>query len=296
MKLSVDLLERTPVFCLSFVNSTTEQRCKFFHGLKTLASQDLSLAHSVFKVSSCRTILSLSDNKKFQELSTKQFVSGFSVHKSFDTGQVVDNLASGRKHWISNLEQAEFVIVQLVCQGEIKLFYAELDGTTYCKDFSFLNTPGLKDTCTGDLEFSSHPVELIFSKADPRYFVSNNHNSLCFITNYLGAVTGLLQYIDHAEFKAQSRNLSTLLDYEIDVTGSQTVGSDEFWHSRNALYLNSKNLLVDICNYITRNCAGEFYNLNSAKGQQFFDCLMFSGHNGPIARSYQQLFTESQDY
>ena len=296
MKLSVDLLERTPVFCSPFVSSTVEQKYKFFHELKKLATQDLSLAHSVFKVSSCRTILSLSDHKKFQELATQTFVGGFSVHKPFDTAQVVDNLATGRKHWISNLEQAEFVIVQLQHNAEVKLFYADLSGETYHKDFSFLNTPGLKDTCTGDLEFDNHPVELIFSKADPRYFVSNNHNSLCFITNYLGAVGGLLEYVDIAEFKAQLRNLSTLIDYEIKTTSGSTVSSENFWHSRNALYLDSKNLLVATCQRIIRDHAGEFYNLNSLQGQHFFNCLMFSGHNGPISRSYQQLFTESQDY
>lgn len=296
MKLSVDLLEREPVFSSPFVSSTAEQKYKFFHSLKTLAGQDLSLAHSVFKVSSCRTILTLSDNKKFQELATQTFVGGFSVHKPFDTAKVIDNLASGRKHWISNLEQAEFVIVQMQHAGEVKLFYVKLSGETYSKDFSFLNTPGMKDTCTGDLEFNNHPVVLLFSKTDPRYFISNNHNSLCFITNYLGAVTGLLQYIDALDLKSQLRNLSMLLDYEIDFSGAAITSSQEFWHSRNALYLESKNLLVATCQRIVRDHAGEFYNLNSCQGQHFFDCLMFSGHNGPVARSYQQLFTESQDY
>lgn len=296
MKLTADLLARTPAYGLPFATSTAVQKFDFFYSLKEVAKRDLSLAHSIFKVSSCRTILSLSEQPKFQTLANQTFVAGFSVHKPFDTGTVVDNLVNGRKHWISNLEQSEFLVVQLKHNNEIKLFYTELNGGGYNKDFTFLNTPGLKDTCTGDITFNNHPVELIYSKSDARYFVSNNHNSLCFIANYLGAVAGLLEYIEAPDLKSTHRNLSTLLDREIDITSSTICSTDDFWHTRNALYLDSKNLLANACQHIITNYAGEFYNLNTSKGQHFFDCLVFSGHNGPIARSYQQLFTESQDY
>jgi len=304
MRLSLNFLKSNIVFSTKFVDSSIDDKHCFFNELKNIASKNLSTAHSIFKVSSCRTILSLSEEEKFQILSNENFISGFSVYKNFDTAIVKDNIITGKKHWITNLEQAQFVIMQLKdTQGELKLFFVELplqnETFSYNKDFTTINTPGLKDTCTGNLNFNFHPAEFIFKKDDPKYFISNNHNSLCFITNYLGSSQGLLDYLDKkstSTFRSTYKNLSNLLDREIEKTSNIKKSSEEFWHSRNALYLDSKHLLVELCKHILTDYAGQFYNLNLSQGQHFFDCLTYSGHNGPISTSYQQLFTEPQDY
>lgn len=304
MKLSVEFLKSNPILTTAFVHASVGDRQIFFQQLKSLASKDLSLAHSTFKISSCRTILLLSEQEKYQTLANTNFLGGFSVHKPFDSACVnSNNCVVGTKHWITNLDQAEFGIIQLKdTTNEIKLFFVDLlptqNGMSFTKNFSFFSNPGLNDTCTGDIDFNFHPVELIFSKSDARYFVSNNHNSLCFITNYLGGIEGLLDMLDHSAssvFRSTYKNLCNLLDKEVAIS-RDVLNNDNFWHSRNALYLDSKNLMVEICKHIVSNCAGNFYNLNSSQGQHFFNCLVYSGHNGPVTRSYQQLFTEPQDY
>jgi len=305
MKLSIDFLKSNPLLTTKFVSTSLSDRREFFQQLKSVASNDLSLAHSVFKVSAARTVMCLSSQSEFQLLSDKDFIAAFSVYKSFDTAQVnSDYTAVGKKHWITNLSLADFAIVQLINESNtIGLYYVDLgissDNSSVCRDFSFLNAPGLSDTCTGDVDFDNHPVTLIFNKSDSRYFVSNNHNNLCFIANYLGGANGLLACLDKDAnflFKSTLKNLTSLLDKEIDTTSDKTIASDSFWHTRNALYIDSKKLLGEICKYIVSNCAGNFYNLNSQQGQHFYDCLIYSGHDGPVSRSRQRLYTESQDY
>ena len=132
---------------------------------------------------------------------------------------------------------------------------AESTGVT--RDFSFFKNPGMADTQTGDATFVEYACQLLFDKSDSRYFISNNHNSLCFVANYLGATKGLLDYLDRDQtrkFKSQHKNLSSLLTAEITNTSSETVSSDVFWHQRNALYLDSKNLLAELCCFIVKNC------------------------------------------
>lgn len=303
MKLTIQFLQSNPILTTRFVDSTVTDKQVFFQQLKSVASADLALAHSVFKVSACRTVLSLSKADLLQKLTRRDFISGFSVQKSFDTVYVnSDRAAVGKKHWISNLSQAEFIIMQAPDQtGDVALFFTnlkDLGDFSFTKDFSFLTTPGMVDTCTGDVDFNFHPVIPIFSKRDQRYFVSNNHNSLCFITNYLGGVEGLLQLLSTipAEFRSRHKILLGLLDHELSSTSGQTTSSDAFWHARNALYLESKRLMVELCQYIIEHSAAEFYNLESQHGRHFFDCLIFSGHNGPLSRSYQELHTQSYDY
>lgn len=300
MKLSADFLHSNPTLTTKFVGSSVDQRRQFFNNLKELAEKDLSLAHSTFKVSAARTVLSASDNGVLNKLADNVMLSGFSVYKSFDTATAANGTITGTKHWITNLSQAEFGVVQCLHNNEITLYYVDLaPATTINKIFSHLNTPGLMDTCTGDIRFDQHPATLIFKKSDARYFISNNHNSLCFISNHIGAVNGLLMQFDKESknvFAARYKNVSTLLDYEITHTSGVTTSSDAFWHSRNALYLDCKQLLSDVCQYIIANCAGNFYSLATAQGQHFYNSLIYSGHNGPIARMRNQLYTEPQDY
>lgn len=300
MKLSADFLHSNPILTTKFVGSSVDQRRQFFSSLRELAEKDLALAHSTFKVSAARTVLSISDNVALNELADKIILSGFSVYKLFDTVSASNEIITGTKHWITNLDQADFGIVQCLHNNEITLYHVDLKpATTFNKVFSHLNTPGLMDTCTGDIRFDQHPATLIFKKTDARYFISNNHNSLCFISNHIGAINGLLRYFDKESknvFAARYKNVATLLNYEITHTSTATTSSDTFWHSRNALYLECKQLLSDVCQYIINNCAGSFYSLATAQGQNFYNSLIYSGHNGPVARLRNQLYTEPQDY
>lgn len=301
MVLSREFLQSNPEYFFLFRYASQDTKLDFFQNLQQLASRDLSLAHSVFKISSVRTILTLADQGPIQQLASTNFVAGFSVYKPFDTLRVENNKVDGKKHWITNLQQSEFLIVQAVDHNnDIKLVFINLEEPQGVdRDFSFFKNPGMADTQTGDATFHDYACQPLFSKSDARYFASNNHNSLCFVANYLGATKGLLDYLDRDQsrkFKSQHKNLSSLLTSEISNTSGETVSSDVFWHQRNALYLDSKNLLAETCCFIIKNCAGNFYNLASPQGKHFTNCLIYSGHNGPITRSYQQLFTEPYDY
>jgi hypothetical protein len=288
MILSDTFLKDNPDLCILFEKSTTAEKQLFFHTLKKLAASDLSLAQSVFKVSAVRTVLSLCPAQ--QNLIDSIGVAGFSVHKPYDTVKITNDVLNGKKHWITNLTQSKFLVIQTSDHNNFgKFVLVDLtDTSSFIKDFSFLKNPGLADTCTGDIIFNQHKCTTLFDVFDPKSFISANHNSLCFIANYLGAVSGLLDYMTKETnpiFNFSYENLSQLFELQIESTGASTTFSDAFWHQRNALYLGSKNLLVKICQHIISNYAGNFYNLNSPEGKHFADCLIYSGHRGPVIRS-----------
>lgn len=291
MKLTTDLLNSENT--IAFASSDLPTRKHYFSSLQQQASEDLSLAHSLFKVSAARLIL---------ELASRDIRGGeigsFSVYKSFDTLTLKNNLLTGKKHWITNLSSASYGIYQSLTQTGVQLCYVDLNAGPVVKDFSFLSTPGLLDTCTGDAIFENHPTEVLFNKTDPRYFISNNFNSLCFIVNYLGAARRLLDCIAYGQLTSQRATFKMLqqaLDHEISVASFVAVSTDAFWHQRNALYISIKELLVGLIQYIVSNSAGNFYNLNSPEGQHFYNCLVYSGHDGPISRSKEKLYTFPQD-
>lgn len=291
MKLTVDLLNSENT--IAFASSDLNERQKYFSMLEHQASEDLALAHSLFKVSAARLILDLvgRDTKQDQ-------IGSFSVYKPFDTVTLNCGSLSGTKHWITNLPSASYGIYQVKTVAGIQLCYVELDNENVTKDFSFLNAPGLADTCTGNAIFDRHSTEVLFPKTDPRYFISNNFNSLCFIVNYFGAIQSLLQYVSYeksAGIRATLKNLQHVLEKEINDSSFATVSTDAFWHRRNALYLSIKELLVTLVQFVIANYAGNFYNLNSPAGQNFYNCLVYSGHDGPISRSKEKMFTCPQD-
>lgn len=289
MKLTLDNL--TTNTTIVWPSSTLAERQRFFSTLESTASEDLSLAHSLFKVNGARAILSLAGQ------SIPETIGSFSVYKPFDTVALTGDRLAGTKHWITNLAQAEYGVYQIKHDADILLCHVSLSDAV-SKTFNFLNAPGLADTCTGDATFDDCPVDVLFAKSDPRYFVSNNFNSLCFTVNYIGAVNGLvgmMLYQNSALFRARLKSLQECFDHEIAYTSFVNQSSDTFWHQRNALYLTAKQLLVDVCQHIVANCAGNFYNLNSAPGRHFYDCLIYSGHNGPISRNLATMFTEPQD-
>lgn len=291
MKLTTEFLneQNTIIFSASDLN----QRREFFDVLLDLASRDLSAAHSLFKTNAARLIVYLARREVTDKLGA------FSVYKPFDTVTLSGRGLHGKKHWISNLEQASYGIFQVQQSDDIQLCYVDLTHTSgICRDFDFLRAPGLADTCTGDVTFTQYPAEVLMSKSDAKYFISNNFNSLCFIVNYFGAVYGLLdrvKYADAAKFKCILRTLSEALKQEIDHSSFTLHSSDQFWHTRNSLYLSIKELLVSVCQYIIANQAGNFYNQNTFQGRHFYDCLVYSGHNGPISRNLITMYTESQD-
>lgn len=291
MKLTTDFLNDQNT--IVFADSDLVKRREFFDTLSDIASQDLSLAHSVFKTNAAKLIVYLAQRTVTDQLGA------FSVCKPFDTVEFSEGMLNGKKHWVSNLEQATYGIFQVKCDNNIQLCYVNLvNSPGLGRDFNFLRAPGLADTCTGDVTFNNHPVDILFAKTDPRYFVSNNFNSLCFIVNYIGATQGLLNNIEYknsANFRATLKTLKTALQQEIDHASFTLQSSDSFWHTRNSLYLSVKELLVSVCQYIIFHEAGNFYNQNATQGRHFYDCLVYSGHNGPVSRNLTTMYTESQD-
>lgn len=292
MKLTSEFLKQNLTLTNDFVKSDITQRLEFFTELLDVAAIDLALAHSVFKVSSCRTILSLVG----KQYAYPTQIGAFSVHKKYDTITLTNNTVSGKKHWITNLAQAELAVMQVHDGNKLQLCLADL--TTANKEFLFFSSIGMMDSETGDASFESTNVEVLFSRDDPRYFVSNNHNNLCFITNYLGVSKGLLKYLTPPALELKSRyvSLKSLLEHHIVNTSQTTTSSDQFWHLRNSLYLESKQLLVDICSYIIANTSGTFYQANTVASQQFLNALIYAGHNGAVNNHRKILFIEPQDY
>jgi hypothetical protein len=273
----------------NFVTSSPESRGLFFSELLSLAGTDLALAHSVFKTSACRTVLTVSN---LNDMSADT-IGAFSVHKPYDTVKIVNNKLYGKKHWVTNATNASVAIVQIMHEGNIVLCKTTLppDRT------QFLVSPGMMNSNTFDVTFDGESADVLFAKTSEQYFIPSKHNTLCFVTNHLGAVNGLLAYMPKAsDFEFRLRDLSTILVNDVSTNDTHIKSSDEFWHKRNKLYLESKLLLVNTLQCIIENNAGAFYGVNTLQGQHFFNCLTYSGHNGPVQNNYKQLVTEPQDY
>lgn len=286
MNLTSDILVNNKILTYEFDSCSVESRKLFFYELMSLASHDLALAHSMFKTSAVRTVLSTVGEK----LPT-HCIGSFSVHKTFDTVTLNNNTLHGKKHWVTNASSAGVVIVQVMTDAGIMLCKTAIPD----KKEQFLNSPGMMDADTYDLLFEGESAEPLFLKTDSKYVVVSKHNTLAFIANHLGAIRGLLANMsDKQDLFAQYKNMLSLFDqYILD---SNNPAIDDYWHKRNALYLQTKHLLVKTLQSIIENHAGAFYGVNSPQGKHFFNCLTYSGHNGPIQRNYQQIFTEPQDY
>lgn len=288
MKLSSEFLSNNPALTDNFVNSSQQSRELFFHELYKLASTELSLAHSVFKTSACRTVLTLA-NQNTMDADT---VGAFGTHKQYDTVILQDGKLMGKKHWVTNATIATIATIQVQTNSGILLCKTTLPSI---KEL-FLHSPGMMDTETHDLVFENTDAIELYYKTDSKYFINSNHNNLCFISNYLGAASGLFEYMKQTALSVEHKNLVQLLDREIAVGVFEQTSSDRFWHNRNALYLQSKHLLVRICQRIMEYETGPFYSLNSIQGKHFFNCLIYSKHNGPIINNYNHMFTEPQDH
>lgn len=287
MKLNADFLTSIPELTYRFVDGTPASRGMFFHALMDIASQDLPLAHSIFKTSAVRTVLDL-----VCERMSDDSIGAFSVYKPFDTVRLESGKLYGKKHWVTNATIADIAIVQVMTPAGIVLCKTTIPE----QRTQFLNSPGMVDTETYDLIYDGETVTELFLKSDSKYSEVSRHNTLAFIANHIGAIDGLMEYMscDTADLLAEYKNLRVLFR-EYSMLGTVVI-DDAFWHKHNALYLQSKHLLVRTLQRIMEFEAGPFYNVSSAQGKHFFDSLAYSGHNGPIQRNYQQVFTESQDY
>tara|TARA_R110000803_G_scaffold134904_1_gene201899 strand:+ start:2761 stop:3627 length:867 start_codon:yes stop_codon:yes gene_type:complete len=284
-----EFLLSNPKLTDNFVTGSPTSRGLFFSELLTLAGSNLALAHSVFKTSACRTVLTVAD---LNDMSADT-IGSFSVHKPYDTVKIVNGKLYGNKHWITNATNASVAIVQIMHEGNIVLCKTTLppDRT------QFLVSPGMMNSNTFDVTFNGESADVLFTKTSEQYFIPSKHNTLCFVTNHLGAVTGLLPHMHEvSDFEFRLRDLKTILLNDVSTTDTHIKSSDEFWHRRNKLYLESKQLLVNTLQRIIEYNAGAFYGLNNMQGQHFFNCLTYSGHNGPIQNNYKQLVTEPQDY
>jgi hypothetical protein len=288
--LTKDFKLANPHLFVDYLNSDASNRSEFFSHLMSVASNDLALAHSIFKVSACNVALGIAG----MEFSNESVIGAFGVNKSYDNVYLQNGTITGTKHWISNLEQGDVGVIQVQSENGLQLVLTELQSAE--KDFSFLKSAGMQDTRTGDATFDQQPVTVLFARDDPKYFISNNHNNLCFVVNYLGAVKGLLDNMKNERLLSEYLNLVSLADSHIKTSSFETSPSNEFWHQRNSLYMASKQLLVDTLTCIIHDSGGVFYDPTSKQGKHFYDCLVYSSHNKSINENRKTLFVENQDY
>lgn len=286
MKINSEFLTNHKELTHDFNTSSTHTREAFLKSLMNIASTDLALAHSIFKTSAVRTVMSSLEKKM-----PKEFIGAFSVYKKFDTVELRGGKLYGKKHWISNADNANIAIIQVKTDKGIMLCKTSIPSGQE----QFLVSPGMMDSSTYDVDFIGETAEPLFLKTDTQYFDTSKHNTLAFIANHLGAVSGLLPHMSNkSDLLSEHKNLLIVLHHCIKT--NDEIPSDAFWHQRNALYLQSKQLLVRTLQRIIEFDGGMFYSLNSRQGRHFFNCLTYSGHNGPMQANYLTTFTEPQDY
>jgi len=105
-----------PYFDLNIARSTSKERELWFHNLLTLAQYNLGIAHCVQHNHYPRLFIEVKFANQLPEFYTPVYenqIGCMSGWKSADSMQLIDNVLSGTKQWISLVDRADFGIFRV---------------------------------------------------------------------------------------------------------------------------------------------------------------------------------------
>ena len=252
----------------------------------------------------------LSNNSKIKEqILTKKFneiIGCYSIVKRSDEMQLHDLVLNGSKKWFSNLDQADFGILQIHDGIDTKLVWFDLH-TLPCEfDYDFFTPIGMELARAGTLIIKNHkldPTHVLGVHGTNDFFQQSNFASYCFLTNHCGVVHQLFldikQYANKfkcgAEFelmKLETDVSSLLMQWEANLdTLGQTTNSHEFWNRRNTQYAFSKKTLIKVIQFTLEIGVSYYLDAKSEFSQRFRDALTYCSHMHPLYKFGQEFHT-----
>lgn len=302
-----NLVALEPYFNLDFLNSDVATKIRFFENLKTLSRRSLGLAHSIQHNAVARTIVQLSDCQSAKDRVFGQpfdkIIGCYSIVKRSDQLTLKNSVLNGQKNWFSNLDQADFGVLQFSDDGVTELVYVDMSTLPHELDYSFFKPIGMEIARAGALIINNHlvPAEHMLGRHQTqKYFQQSNFASYCFLSNHCGLAQELFldlkAYVEKfkcgAEFEIKKLEMdiaSLVMQWQDNLyTVGETAMSSEFWNRRNTQYAFSKKTLIRVVQLILELGISYYVDAKSQFSQRFRDALTYSAHMHPLYKFGQE--------
>jgi hypothetical protein len=303
------LKELAPYFDIDFPASALEDRVLFFENLNEVCSRSLGLAHCIQHTMAARLAVQLSNCTDARQRVLSGLFSDtigcYSIVKRSDEIKFDNNVLSGSKKWFSNLDQADYGVLQIPTEDHPYLIYFDLTKINHNLDYTFFRPIGMELARAGTLIINNQHIssEHILSKiGTDQYFQHSNFTSYCFLTNHCSLTQQLFldikQYCEKfdcgAEFelKKLEMDVCTLkMQWEDNLsTLAQTELTNEFWNRRNTQYAFSKKTLISIIQFVLEIGVSYYVDATSEFSQRFRDALTYASHMHPLYKFGQEFY------
>jgi hypothetical protein len=294
----------SPYFDFDFPSSTVEEKITFFNNLKTVAQSSLGLAHCIQHHMAARSAVQLSGlkNTAVNPNNFADTVGCYSIVKRSDQLSFVDGVLDGSKKWFSNIEIADFGVLQIPDGDLVKLIYFELNQTAHRLDFDFYTPLGMELARPGTLVLDHHRVDqtdILGYSGTQQFFQQSNFTSYCFLTNHYALTKALFLDIKHYAEKNHCGAEFALKKLEIDICSlemqwqdnleslGETELTNHFWNRRNTQYAFSKKTLITVIQFILEIGVTYYVDATSPYSQRFRDAITYCSHMHPLYRFAQ---------
>lgn len=284
-------------------------RLQFFRNLLVLAEQDLSMAHNLQHSQTALVAVSLGDcqdaNRQVLDKKFTDIIGCISALKRSDTMTFVDGKLDGQKNWISNLDIADYGVINVAIDGKNSLVYFNRHHLQHQVITDYYDPIGMERTKPYSLriDHQSIPSDYVLgTSGGQELFEQSNFSSYCFITNHLGLTKGLFKEIrdyaqanqcgaDHDIKKLEMAicSLELLWESHLDSVLEKNI-SNRFWNERNTQYAISKRTLIELVQLILELGVSYYTDVRSEFSQRFRDALTYVSHMHSLNRFGKEFF------
>jgi len=284
-----------PYFDLDLTSD--HDKIQWFHNLKTLAEHDLSLAHSIQHSITAKVAVHAG---RCQIAKDRVMTSAFTDvigcvanQKRSDTLQLVNGCLSGQKNWISNLDVADYCVINVGINEQSALIYIDLAASPHRIIDDHYSPIGMEMTKPFSLAFDGLELtddHILGTSGTQELFAQSNFASYCFITNHLGIIRSLFREIKAYAEKNRCGADHDLKKLEMDICGLELIWqsklptvleknlSHSFWNERNTQYAVSKKTLIGVVQLILELGVSYYTDAHSEFSQRFRDGLTYVSH------------------
>ena len=244
---------------------------EFYQDLLQLAQQDLSQAHLRQHFTTAAAYVFA-----FDQVPNGQ--GAWSALKPQDTLVYNNGTVTGKKHWVSGVEQCNWVIV--TAKDNDNLVFVVIDKKNIVT--TPILTQGMEDTLTVHLTCDQAPAQLLGNRNDTKIDYINHAHYWCFITNHLGIATATFHDIDlytknkfdyiKDKIRLDLEVLNLLWAAKINNTSNQ---SQEYDH---IVYAFAKKVVTQVAQLTTEITGSGLFEIDHPNHQRYKDILIYSTH------------------
>jgi len=306
-----NLVNLEPYFNINFPEADLNEKKTFFHNMRKLARQSLGLSHAIQHNIVPKIIVQMSNcNEAKEKVLSKDFnevIGCYSIVKRSDAITLNGLTLNGRKQWFSNLDQADYAVMQIDSDEGVKLIWMDLHNKdSHELDYNFFTPIGMEIAKAGTLVVDNHelnPEHILGIHGTEMFFNQSNFASYCFISNHCGLTHQLfLDIKEHAKKfnytgadfelnKLETEVATMLMQWEenLDTLG-ETIPTNEFWNRRNTQYAYSKKTLIRVIQFILEIGVTYYTDAKSEFSQRYRDALTFCSHMHPLYKFGQEFY------